>query len=119
MRTTTSQLTREAVLGSGTVIGGGGGGERGERSRRRVLGSRNLHLHWERKGKSRRIRERIKRVNRYVNGGMGRRRSRRRGLSGRRDRGGALAVRELAGEAMDNYEDQIDRMTIRKEEKKR
>jgi len=47
------------------------------------------------------------------------RRSRRRGLSGRRDRGGALAVRELAGEAMDNYEDQIDRMTIRKEEKKR
>lgn len=42
-------------------------------------------------------------------------RSRRRGLSGRRDRGGALAVRELAGEeekeAVDNYEDQIDKMT--------
>lgn len=43
-------------------------------------------------------------------------RSRRRGLSGRRDRGGALAVRELAGEeAMDNYEDQIDKMTKRKQ----
>lgn len=49
-------------------------------------------------------------------------RSRRRGLSGRRDRGGALAVRELAGEeeeeeeeAMDNYEDQ----NIRQDDKKK
>lgn len=45
-------------------------------------------------------------------------RSRRRGLSGRRDRGGALAVRELAGEeeeAMDKYEDHIDKMTKEKQ----
>ena len=67
------------------------------------------------KGSPGELEERIKRMNKDIMEEWEERsRSRRRGLSGRRDRGGALAVRELAGEAMDNYEDQID-MTKRKQ----
>jgi len=56
-------------------------------------------------------------MNRYVNRGMGRKTKSEEGFIGqKRSRGSALAVRESAGEAMNNFEDQIDKMTVSQEE---